>query len=109
MAGAISGIVPLRYAPTAGRAVRPYGFAPAGKIAPPSKARNSSQRQFLKKVLFTTGQFFEYSRRCRLAQTKLANERESLELFAAAGCQFQFDAATSKPLIQLANSQLKKL
>jgi hypothetical protein len=30
-------------------------------------------------------------------------------LFAAAGCQFQFDAATIKPLIQLANSELKKL
>ncbi len=31
------------------------------------------------------------------------------ELFAAAGCKFQFDAATIKPLIQLANSELKKL
>jgi oligoendopeptidase F len=31
------------------------------------------------------------------------------ELFSAAGCKFQFDAATIKPLIQLANSELKKL
>jgi hypothetical protein len=30
-------------------------------------------------------------------------------LFAAAGCKFQFDAATIRPLIQLANSELKKL
>jgi oligoendopeptidase F len=31
------------------------------------------------------------------------------ELFAAAGCKFQFDAATIKPLIQLAGAELKKL
>jgi oligoendopeptidase F len=31
------------------------------------------------------------------------------ELFSAAGCKFQFDAATIRPLIQLANSELKKL
>ena len=31
------------------------------------------------------------------------------ELFAAAGCKFQFDAATIKPLIQLAQEELKKL
>jgi oligoendopeptidase F len=31
------------------------------------------------------------------------------ELFAAAGCKFQFDTATIKPLIQLASTELKKL
>jgi oligoendopeptidase F len=31
------------------------------------------------------------------------------ELFSAAGCKFQFDAATIKPLIQLAGSELAKL
>jgi len=31
------------------------------------------------------------------------------ELFAAAGCTFQFDAATIKPLVQLAQIELKKL
>jgi len=31
------------------------------------------------------------------------------ELFAAAGCKFQFDAATIKPLIQLVRSELAKL
>jgi oligoendopeptidase F len=31
------------------------------------------------------------------------------ELFAAAGCPFRFDAATIKPLIQLAQDELKKL
>jgi oligoendopeptidase F len=31
------------------------------------------------------------------------------ELFSAAGCKFQFDAATIKPLIQLASTELKKL
>jgi hypothetical protein len=31
------------------------------------------------------------------------------ELFAAAGCKFQFDTTTIKALIQLANSELKKL
>jgi oligoendopeptidase F len=30
-------------------------------------------------------------------------------LFAAAGCKFQFDAATIRPLIQLASTELKKL
>jgi oligoendopeptidase F len=39
----------------------------------------------------------------------LGGSRPLPELFAAAGCQFQFDAATIKPLIQLANSELKKL
>ena len=31
------------------------------------------------------------------------------ELFAAADCKFQFDAATIKPLIELAITELKKL
>jgi hypothetical protein len=31
------------------------------------------------------------------------------ELFSAAGCKLQFDAATIKPLIALANAELKKL
>jgi len=31
------------------------------------------------------------------------------DFVAAAACKFQFDAATIKPLIQLANSELKKL
>jgi oligoendopeptidase F len=31
------------------------------------------------------------------------------ELFSAAGCKFQFDAVTIKPLIQLASTELKKL
>jgi hypothetical protein len=31
------------------------------------------------------------------------------ELFSAAGCKLQFDAATIKPLIQLASTELKKL
>jgi hypothetical protein len=44
-----------------------------------------------------------------LAQTKLANGRVPLELFAAAACKFQFDAATIRPLIQLAGNELKKL
>jgi len=39
----------------------------------------------------------------------LGGSRPLPELFAAAGCTFQFDAATIKPLIQLANSELKKL
>jgi oligoendopeptidase F len=39
----------------------------------------------------------------------LGGSRPLPELFAAAGCKFQFDAATIKPLIQLANSELKKL
>lgn len=39
----------------------------------------------------------------------LGGSRPLPELFAAAGCKFQFDAATIKPLIQLAGSELKKL
>jgi oligoendopeptidase F len=39
----------------------------------------------------------------------LGGSRPLPELFAAAGCKFEFDAATIKPLIQLANSELKKL
>jgi oligoendopeptidase F len=39
----------------------------------------------------------------------LGGSRPLPELFAAAGCKFQFDAATIKPLIQLANTELKKL
>jgi oligoendopeptidase F len=39
----------------------------------------------------------------------LGGSRPLPELFAAAGCKFQFDAATIKPLIQLVNSELKKL
>jgi oligoendopeptidase F len=39
----------------------------------------------------------------------LGGSRPLPQLFAAAGCKFQFDAATIKPLIQLANSELKKL
>ncbi len=39
----------------------------------------------------------------------LGGSRPLPELFAAAGCKFQFDAATIKPLIQLAGAELKKL
>ena len=39
----------------------------------------------------------------------LGGSRPLPELFAAAGCKFQFDAATIKPLIQLAGIELKKL
>ncbi|HEX4343286.1 MAG TPA: M3 family oligoendopeptidase [Verrucomicrobiae bacterium] len=39
----------------------------------------------------------------------LGNSRPLPELFSAAGCKFQFDAATIKPLIQLASDELKKL
>ncbi len=39
----------------------------------------------------------------------LGGSRPLPELFAAAGCTFQFDAATIKPLIQLASTELKKL
>jgi oligoendopeptidase F len=39
----------------------------------------------------------------------LGGSRPLPELFSAAGCKFQFDAATIQPLIQLANSELKKL
>jgi hypothetical protein len=31
------------------------------------------------------------------------------ELFATAGCKFQFDAATIKPLVELTRAELKKL
>jgi oligoendopeptidase F len=39
----------------------------------------------------------------------LGGSRPLPELFHAAGCSFQFDAATIKPLIELAGSELKKL
>jgi oligoendopeptidase F len=39
----------------------------------------------------------------------LGGSRPLPELFSAAGCKFQFDAATIKPLIQLTGSELKKL
>jgi len=39
----------------------------------------------------------------------LGGSRPLPELFSAAGCQFQFDAATIRPLIQLASTELKKL
>ena len=39
----------------------------------------------------------------------LGGSRPLPELFAAAGCKFQFDAATIKPLIQLAARELQKL
>ena len=39
----------------------------------------------------------------------LGGSRPLPELFAAAGCRFEFDAATVKPLIQLARTELKKL
>jgi len=39
----------------------------------------------------------------------LGGSRPLPELFAAAGCKFQFDAATIKPLIELAGAELKKL
>ena len=39
----------------------------------------------------------------------LGGSRPLPELFAAAGCKFQFDAATIKPLIELAREELKKL
>jgi len=39
----------------------------------------------------------------------LGGSRPLPELFHAAGCTFQFDAATIKPLIHLAGSELKKL
>jgi oligoendopeptidase F len=39
----------------------------------------------------------------------LGGSRPLPELFHAAGCTFDFDAATIKPLIQLAGSELKKL
>jgi len=39
----------------------------------------------------------------------LGGSRPLPELFAAAGCKFQFDAATIKPLIELTGTELKKL
>jgi oligoendopeptidase F len=39
----------------------------------------------------------------------LGGSRPLPELFAAAGCPLRFDAATIKPLIQLAQDELKKL
>jgi len=39
----------------------------------------------------------------------LGGSRPLPELFVAAGCKFQFDAETIKPLIQLAGAELKKL
>jgi len=39
----------------------------------------------------------------------LGGSRPLPELFAAAGCKFQFDAAAIRPLIQLAQDELKKL
>ncbi|MGP8218996.1 MAG: M3 family oligoendopeptidase, partial [Limisphaerales bacterium] len=39
----------------------------------------------------------------------LGGSRPLPELFSAAGCKFQFDAATIRPLIQLAQEELKKL
>jgi len=39
----------------------------------------------------------------------LGGSRPLPELFAAAGCKFQFDAATIRPLIDLAVNELKKL
>jgi oligoendopeptidase F len=39
----------------------------------------------------------------------LGGSRPLPELFSAAGCKFQFDAATIKPLIELANAELQKL
>jgi oligoendopeptidase F len=38
----------------------------------------------------------------------LGGSRPLPELFSAAGCKFQFDAATIRPLIQLAGTELKK-
>ena len=39
----------------------------------------------------------------------LGGSRPLPELFAAAGCRFQFDAATLRPLIQLAGSEMARL
>jgi hypothetical protein len=44
-----------------------------------------------------------------LPPRKRGNSRPMPELFSAAGCKLQFDAATITPLIQLANTELKKL
>jgi oligoendopeptidase F len=40
---------------------------------------------------------------------KLGGSRPLPELFHAAGCSFRFDAATIRPLVELAGSELKKL
>jgi oligoendopeptidase F len=40
---------------------------------------------------------------------KLGGSRPLPELFAAAGCRFQFDRATIHPLIKLARTELVKL
>jgi oligoendopeptidase F len=42
------------------------------------------------------------------AALALGGSRPLPELFSTAGCQFQFDAATIKPLIRLAEAELKK-
>jgi oligoendopeptidase F len=39
----------------------------------------------------------------------LGGSRPLPELFSAAGCKFQFDAAAIRPLIQLAQEELRKL
>jgi oligoendopeptidase F len=39
----------------------------------------------------------------------LGASRPLPELFAAAGCQFQFDAATIRPLIELTQGELRRL
>ena len=39
----------------------------------------------------------------------LGGSRPLPELFSAAGCKFQFDATTIKPLIQLVNSEIRKI
>ena len=39
----------------------------------------------------------------------LGGSRPLPELFAAAGCRFSFDAATIRPLIQLARTEMMKL
>lgn len=43
------------------------------------------------------------------AALALGGSKSLPELFATAGCKFQFDAATIKPLVELARSELKKL
>ena len=43
------------------------------------------------------------------AALALGGSRPLPELFAAAGCKFQFDAATIKPLMELARTELRKL
>jgi hypothetical protein len=52
---------------------------------------------------------FKQSLRDARTVDSLAGSRPLPELFAAAGCKFQFDAATIKPLIQLARTEVKKL